>query len=122
MSVRELKAKIKKLEKQKKEAVLEAVEKTLAENVKLREKVEVLESAQSTPGLDAAQKLIRQADRLIHEGMQLLRKVDWALVGNNWDAKVDAMQKLDLINRMIGSVEYEIHKYEPEPASDGGNG
>jgi hypothetical protein len=123
LSVRELKAKIKKLERQKKEAVLEAVDKVGAENVILREQVEALAAAQETPGLEAAKKLIRQADRQIHEGLQLLRKVDWDAVGSDWAARLDALQKLDLITRLVGTIEGEIYRHEEElPETDGANG
>ncbi len=116
MSVRELKKCIRKLKGDKEKAVTEATADLRLKVADLEEQVEVLEAASKEPDLAEAQKLLRRADKLIHEGLQIIRKVNWAVVAKDWTARLDALQKLHLVERLVSNVEQEIFSYEePEP-------
>ena len=119
MSVRELKKCIRKLKGDKEKAVTEATAELRLKVADLEEKVEVLEAAQLEPDLAEAQKLLRRADKLIHEGLQIIRKVDWKVMASDWTVRLDALQKLHLVERLVSNIEQEIFSYEePEPVRD----
>ena len=120
LSVRELKARIRRLEKQKEEAAQQATETLAGEKNRLEKKVEVLEAALAEPGLEEARQIMRQADKHLHDGVQLLRKVPWKLVAADWTARLEALAKLNFLERVCANIEQEIFKVEePEPPAGG---
>jgi hypothetical protein len=75
MSVRTLQKALLKANEKAKHMVEKATDKVLAENVKFREENEALKAALMEPDVQAAFKIIREAEKKFMEGAALLRKI-----------------------------------------------
>jgi len=105
LSVRELKARIKKLEADKKEAVIAAVDKVLQDNTKLMEENEALKAALAEPEVQAAFKIIRAAEAKVLEGAQLLRKIPQEIMAKDATVRNVALASCDMMNRIVEQLE-----------------
>ena len=123
MSVRQLKQALRRAKEKAEAAVQKATEKTAAENAALKEKVDELAAALAAPDLEAAKKLIRAAGTKISDALELLRKVDWELVSQDWTLRLAVLEKTNHLGNMVRTIEAKILALPmPEPPAKEGDG
>jgi hypothetical protein len=106
MSVRTLQKALFKAKEKAAQAVEKAVDKTLAENVKLREENDALKAAMTEPDVQVAFKIIREAEKKFMEGAALLRKITPELLEREETVRNLVFASSGMLGRLTTQMEY----------------
>lgn len=106
MSVRTLQKALFKAKEKAAQAVEKATDKVLAENVKLREENEGLKAAMTEPDVQAAFKIIREAEKKFMEGAALLRKITPELLEREETVRNLVFASSGMLGRLTTQMEW----------------
>ena len=110
MSVRTLQKALLKAGEKTKMLVEKATDKVLAENVKLREENEGLKAALLEPDVQAAFKIIREAEKKFMEGAALLRKITPELLEREETVRNLAFASAGMLGRITTQMEWNAQE------------
>lgn len=106
MSVRTLQKALFKAKEKAAQAVEKATDKVLAENVRFREENEALKAALMEPDVQAAFKIIREAEKKFMEGAALLRKITPELLEREETVRNLVFASSGMLGRLTTQMEY----------------
>jgi regulator of replication initiation timing len=106
MSVPELKARIKKLKKDKEEAVKKATYQLAQENQELKAEVAGLQAALAGPDLEEAFKAVKAAEKKFHDGALLLRAISPGVLEREEAVRNLIFAGCDMLRRLLTQIEH----------------
>jgi regulator of replication initiation timing len=106
LSVRELKARIKKLKKDKEEAVKKATYQLAQENQELKAEVAGLQVALAGPDLEEAFKAVKAAEKKFHDGALLLRAISPGVLEREEAVRNLIFAGCDMLRRLLTQIEH----------------